>query len=69
MKDLLAEIGELAERNDELENAREESARALELADEMGKEWKRKYEIAKTELRGVKGRRQALAFLELDEIY
>lgn len=56
MEGLLTEINELSRRNDELMNAKESDNALIRDLDNQMKEYKRKYEQAKTELRSVKGK-------------
>jgi uncharacterized protein YhaN len=55
MESLLVELNDLSSRNDELISAKESDLAALRDCDIQLKEYKRKYEQAKTELRSVKG--------------
>ena len=55
MEGLLGEMNELSRRNDELMNEKEADATLIRDLDNQLKEYKRKYESAKTELRSVKG--------------
>lgn len=56
MEGLLAEVSELSRRNDELIGAKDADNATIRDLDNQLKEYKRKYELAKTELRSVKGR-------------
>ncbi|KAH9485141.1 hypothetical protein JR316_0002048 [Psilocybe cubensis] len=58
MEGLLEEINELARRNDELMTAKESDNVLIRDLDNQLKEYKRKYEQAKTELRGIKATSQ-----------
>jgi hypothetical protein len=55
MEALLSEVSELSRRNDELMGAKDLDNLAIRDLDNQLKEYKRKYELAKTELRSVKG--------------
>jgi len=55
MEGLLSEMNELSRRSDELMNEKEADATLIRDLDNQLKEYKRKYESAKTELRSVKG--------------
>ena len=55
MEGLLAEVSELSRRNDELICAKDADNATIHDLDNQSKEYKRKYELAKTELRSVKG--------------
>lgn len=55
MESLLNEINELSSRNDELMSAKDSDNALIRELDNQLKEYKRKYEQAKTELRSVKG--------------
>jgi len=55
MEGLITEINELSRRNDELMNAKDSDNALIRDLDNQMKEYKRKYEQAKTELRSVKG--------------
>lgn len=55
MQDLIAELTDLSHRNEELETARDAALGSARELDAQVKEYKRKYELAKTELRSVKG--------------
>jgi hypothetical protein len=55
MQGLLAELSDLSRRNDEALSARESDQLVIRDLDTQLKEYKRKYELAKTELRNVKG--------------
>ena len=52
---MLTEINELSRRNDELMNGKDADNQLIRDLDNQMKEYKRKYEQAKTELRSVKG--------------
>lgn len=56
MEGLLEEVNELASRNDELMTVKESDNILIRDLDNQWKDYKRKYEQAKTELRGVKGK-------------
>jgi predicted nucleic acid-binding Zn-ribbon protein len=60
MEGLLMEINELSRRNDELMTSKDSDNALIRDLDNQLKEYKRKYEQAKTELRSVKG---VLSFL------
>lgn len=55
MGGLLTELAELSNRNDELMHAKDSDLIIIRDLDAQMKEYKRKYEQAKTELRSVKG--------------
>lgn len=55
MQGLITEVEELSRRNDELMNAKDSDNMLIRDLDNQMKEYKRKYEQAKTELRSVKG--------------
>jgi FtsZ-binding cell division protein ZapB len=55
MEGLLMEINELSRRNDELVTSKESDNVLIRDLDNQLKDYKRKYEQAKTELRSVKG--------------
>ena len=55
MESLIAEISELSRRNDELMASKDSDNALIREMDSQLKEYKRKYELAKTELRSVKG--------------
>jgi protein SPA2 len=52
---LISEVGDLSRRNDELMTAKDADLMVIRDLDSQLKEYKRKYEQAKTELRNVKG--------------
>lgn len=52
---LVNELNDLSRRNDELMTAKENDLNVIRDLNFQLKEYKRKYEQAKTELRGVKG--------------
>lgn len=52
---LVVEFGDLSRRNDELMTAKENDLNVIRDLDSQLKDYKRKYEQAKTELRSVKG--------------
>lgn len=52
---LVIELSDLSRRNDELITAKENDLNVIRDLDSQLKEYKRKYEQAKTELRNVKG--------------
>lgn len=55
MEDLLMELSDLSRQNDELLSAKDNDMLVIRDLDGQLKEYKRKYEQAKTELRSVKG--------------
>ncbi len=55
MEGLVNELNDLSRRNDELMTAKENDLNVIRDLNSQLKEYKRKYEQAKTELRGVKG--------------
>jgi chromosome segregation ATPase len=55
MEGLLTELSDLSKRNDELLTAKDADLVVIKELDGQLKEYKRKYEQAKTELRSVKG--------------
>ena len=55
MEGLVLELSDLSRRNDELMTAKDADLAVIRDLDAQLKEYKRKYEQAKTELRGVKG--------------
>lgn len=55
MSSLLTELNQLSRRNEELMNAKDADRNIIRDLDNQLKEYKRKYEQAKTELRSVKG--------------
>jgi protein SPA2 len=55
MEGLLLELNDLSRRNDELMTAKDSDLIVIRDLDQQLKEYKRKYEQAKTELRNVKG--------------
>jgi protein SPA2 len=55
MEGLLAELADLSGRNDELMASKEEDMATIRDLTAQVKEYKRKYEQAKTELRSMKG--------------
>ena len=55
MQGLLTELSDLSRRNDEIMQARDSDLGTIRDLDSQLKEYKRKYELAKTELRNVKG--------------
>jgi protein SPA2 len=55
MQNLIEELGDLSRRNDELMTAKDSDLIVIRDLDNQLKEYKRKYEQAKTELRSVKG--------------
>jgi hypothetical protein len=57
MQGLIAELSDLSSRNDELMSAKEADSDNIRDLTTQLKEYKRKYEQAKTELRSVKGLR------------
>ncbi|KAF8070406.1 hypothetical protein FPV67DRAFT_1017824 [Lyophyllum atratum] len=58
MEGLLTELGDLARRNDELMTAKDSDLVVIRDLDQQLKDYKRKYEQAKTELRNVKATSQ-----------
>ena len=54
MEELLAELSDVSARNDELIAARDTDARTIRELEGQVREWKKKYEAVKTELRSVK---------------
>lgn len=55
MEGLLQELQDLSKRNDELMSAKDADHQIIRELDSQMKDYKRKYEQAKTELRSVKG--------------
>lgn len=55
MEGLMTELDDLSRRNDELMTAKDSDLVVIRDLDNQLKEYKRKYEQAKTELRSVKG--------------
>jgi protein SPA2 len=55
MEGLLLELNDLSRRNDELMTAKDSDLVVIRDLDQQLKDYKRKYEQAKTELRNVKG--------------
>ena len=55
MQGLMEELTELSRRNDELMTAKDADLALIRDLDAQCKDYKRKYELAKTELRGLKG--------------
>ena len=55
MQGLMEELTELSRRNDELMTAKDADLAVIHDLDAQCKDYKRKYEVAKTELRGMKG--------------
>ena len=55
MQGLMEELTELSRRNDELMTAKDADLAVIHDLDAQRKDYKRKYELAKTELRGLKG--------------
>lgn len=55
MEGLLTELSDLSRRNDELMTAKDSDLVVIRDLDTQLKEYKRKYEQAKTELRSMKG--------------
>ena len=55
MEGLLGELSDLSRRNDELMFAKENDVAFIRELEAQVKEYKRKYEQAKTELRSAKG--------------
>lgn len=60
MEGLVAELTDLSRRNDELMTAKDADLTVIRDLDTQLKEYKRKYEQAKTELRSVKGVRSVI---------
>lgn len=58
MQGLMAELTELSRRNDELMTAKDADLALIRDLDAQCKDYKRKYELAKTELRGLKATSQ-----------
>lgn len=56
MEVLIAEVSDLSRRNDELMTSKDSDLTVIRDLDAQLKEYKRKYEQAKTELRSMKGR-------------
>jgi hypothetical protein len=56
MEGLIAEVSDLSRRNDELMTSKDSDLIVIRDLDAQLKDYKRKYEQAKTELRSVKGR-------------
>jgi len=65
MEGLLAEVSELSRRNDELMSAKDVDVTVIRDLDNQMKDYKRKYELAKTELRSVKGLCYSTAFPQI----
>lgn len=61
MQGLLTELNQLSRRNEELMTAKDSDLNVIRDLDNQLKEYKRKYEQAKTELRSVKGKRLGIA--------
>ena len=61
MQGLLTELNQLSRRNEELMTAKDSDLNVIRDLDNQLKEYKRKYEQAKTELRSVKGRLLGIA--------
>jgi hypothetical protein len=55
MQGLLTELSDLSHRNDDLMAAKDSDLAVIRDLDNQLKDYKRKYELAKTELRNVKG--------------
>ena len=55
MEGLIAEVSDLSRRNDELMTSKDSDLIVIRDLDVQLKDYKRKYEQAKTELRSVKG--------------
>jgi protein SPA2 len=62
MEGLIKELSDLSRRNDELITAKDSDLSVIRDLDNQLKEYKRKYEQAKTELRSVKGMSGLLSF-------
>jgi len=56
MESLMQELQDLSKRNDELMSAKDADHQIIRELDMQMKDYKRKYEQAKTELRSVKGK-------------
>ena len=56
MEGLMTELSDLSRRNDELLSEKENDLAHIRELESQVKEYKRKYEQAKTELRSAKGR-------------
>lgn len=56
MEGLLTELSDLSKRNDELMTAKDADLAVIRDLDTQLKEYKRKYEKSKTELRSMKGK-------------
>lgn len=56
MEGLMTELADQSRRNDELMTAKDADLALIRDLDSQLKEYKRKYELAKTELRSVKGK-------------
>jgi hypothetical protein len=65
MEGLLSELGDLSRRNDELMTAKDSDLIVIRDLDNQLKEYKRKYEHAKTELRNVKGNETIIDYLTI----
>src|SRR5262249_40385085 len=65
MQALLTDLSDLSRRNDEIMQARDSDLAAIRDLNAQLKEYKRKYELAKTELRNVKGKIRLLRFRSL----
>lgn len=63
MEGLLVEVSDLSRRNDELMTSKDSDLIVIRDLDAQLKDYKRKYEQAKTELRSVKGRDVCFSFL------
>lgn len=59
MEGLLTELHDLSRRNDELMAAKESDLTTMKELGSQLKDYKRKYEMAKTELRSVKGEKRS----------
>jgi protein SPA2 len=55
MQNLLTEVSDLSRRNDEIMQVREQDLVVIQDLNAQIKEYKRKYELAKTELRNIEG--------------
>jgi archaellum component FlaC len=60
---LISEVGDLSRRNDELMTAKDADLMVIRDLDAQLKEYKRKYEQAKTELRNVKGEVDSILYI------
>jgi hypothetical protein len=65
MEGLITEVSDLSRRNDELMTSKDSDLTVIRNLDTQLKDYKRKYEQAKTELRSVKGRYNSFVFSTL----